>query len=170
MSFPSLSHNHTECIAAALDTAERECQRRGARLTALRRQVLALVWDSHRPIGAYALLDRLGQSGRAAAPPTVYRALDFLLDQGLIHRVPSRNGYIGCTRPDQPHSGRILLCQGCGQASELDSPALDQAIATASAAQGFLPHHHILEIEGLCPACRAAEPCPPGIRPTEPSE
>lgn len=158
MTFPSPSHDHEHCIATALAAAERECHRRGARLTELRRRVLALVWDSHCPIGAYALLDRLGHDGRAAAPPTVYRALDFLLDQGLIHRVPSRNGYIGCPRPDHPHAGRILLCRRCGRASELDAPDLDAAIAAATAAQGFHAHRLSLEIEGLCPACHAAGP------------
>jgi len=157
MTFPSPSHDHAHCIAAALDAAERECQRQGARLTELRRRVLTLVWESHCPIGAYALLDRLGRDGRAAAPPTVYRALEFLLGHGLIHRVPSRNGYIGCPHPESPHAGRILLCQRCGRASELDAPGLDQAIAAASAAQGFLAHQHSLEIEGLCPACRAED-------------
>src|SRR3954453_3718975 len=98
--FQPKDHDHADCVAAALGAAERLCARRGARLTELRRRVLELIWRSHEPIGAYALLDRLGRERGRVAPPTVYRALEFLIAHGLVHRIASLNAFIGCVHPD----------------------------------------------------------------------
>src|SRR5919204_1424092 len=97
--FQAASHDHDSCIDRALDRAAQLCEERGARLTALRREVLALVWRGHEPVGAYAILEALRRSHPGAAPPTVYRALDFLIEHGLIHRIESLNAYVGCSRP-----------------------------------------------------------------------
>lgn len=156
MSFPVPDHDHGRCVATALETAEAECRRRGARLTDVRRRVLELVWRSHAPVGAYALLDILGREGFCAAPPTVYRALDFLLAHGLIHRIERLNAYAGCTRPGTPHAGQFLLCEGCGVAAELDDPAIDAVIAAAAARLGFTVSRQTVEVDGLCPACQGA--------------
>lgn len=156
MSFPVPDHDHGRCVAAALEAAEAECRRRGARLTDVRRRVLELVWHSHAPVGAYALLEILGREGFCAAPPTVYRALDFLLAHGLIHRIERLNAYAGCTRPGTPHAGQFLLCEACGAAAELDDPAIDTAIAAAAARLGFTVSRQTVEVDGLCPACRGA--------------
>ncbi|WP_173979136.1 Fur family transcriptional regulator [Magnetospirillum sp. UT-4] len=154
MSFPVPGHDHRRCVAGALDAAEAECRRRGARLTDVRRRVLELVWASHAPIGAYAVLDALAGDGRAAAPPTVYRALDFLLAHGLVHRIERLNAFIGCSHPGAPHSGQFLLCKECGAAAELDDPAIAGAVATASARVGFTVTGQTVEAEGLCALCR----------------
>ncbi len=148
------NHDHAGCIASALAAAETECRRRGARLTDVRRRVLELVWQSHAPMGAYAILDVVGREGFSAAPPTVYRALDFLLAHGLIHRIERLNAFIGCSRPGQPHAGQFLLCSGCGIAAELDDPAIDQAVAQAAARHGFALTGQTVEAVGLCPACQ----------------
>ena len=149
-------HGHDRCVAAALDAAERLCKARGARLTKLRRRVLELVWSSHRPVGAYDLLRRLSRERDGAAPPTVYRALDFLLDQGLIHRIESRNAFVGCADPTRHHAGQFLLCADCGVAAELDDPAINEAIARRAAALGFVVEDRTIELRGLCPQCREA--------------
>ena len=99
-------HNHDDCIDAALTAAENHCQALGVNLTAQRRQVLGLVWRSHRPIGAYEIINALAMiDGKRVAPPTVYRALDFLTKQGLIHRVESLNAFIGCPDPGTDQTG-----------------------------------------------------------------
>ena len=92
-------HDHTKCISEAVAIAREICAKHGERFTELRGRVLELVWDSHRPIGAYAILERLKSDGRSAAPPTVYRALDFLMGVGLVHRIESLNAYVGCAHP-----------------------------------------------------------------------
>ena len=97
------AHDHDHCIETALGDAESVCIERGVRLTVLRKRVLEIVWQSHRPLGAYAILDVLAADGRRAAPPTVYRALDFLQENGLVHRIASMNAFVGCPMPDRRH-------------------------------------------------------------------
>src|SRR5918995_5952602 len=110
-------HDHARCIDAALDRAAALCARRGARLTELRRRVLELVWQGHAAVKAYDVLDRLGRKAGSAKPPTVYRALDFLIAHGLVHRLESLNAYVGCPMPDASHEGQFLICGACGGVS-----------------------------------------------------
>lgn len=152
--FPAPAHDHGGCVRAALDAAEDRCERQGARLTSMRRRVLELIWNSHTPVGAYALLDALKSEGHGAAPPTVYRALDFLLEQRLVHRVECLNAFVGCPRPDSPHAALLLLCTDCGRAAELDDSAVSETLRMAAAARGFTVARQTIEVEGLCPACR----------------
>ncbi|WP_448203433.1 Fur family transcriptional regulator [Azospirillum sp. sgz302134] len=153
------NHDHTHCIADALTRADALCAERGARLTALRRRVLELVWTSHRPRGAYAILDDLSQQdGKAAAPLTVYRALEFLVEQGLVHRIESLNAYIGCAAPGAVHSGQFLVCEGCGNAVEIDDPRISAAIATISAERHFQVNRPTVEVRGMCTDCQEKTP------------
>ncbi len=150
-------HDHQHCIDDALGNAATLCQQRGARLTRLRRRVLGLVWQSHRPIGAYDILDVLRAEQGRAAPPTVYRALEFLLEQGFIHRIESLNAYMGCSGPGANHGGQFLICTGCGEAVELNDRRISQAIGESAEAAGFQLKSQIIEVVGLCPLCHPAE-------------
>ena len=94
-------------------------RQKGVRFTPLRRRVLELVWSSHKPVGAYALLDQLRNEDLGSAPPTVYRALDFLIENGLIHRIERMNAFVGCSHPGEAHRGFFLICGDCGNAEEL---------------------------------------------------
>ncbi len=151
--FPASDHDHHACVASALSAAEAECRRRGARLTDIRRRVLELVWTSHAPVGAYALLDGLRGEGRAAAPPTVYRALDFLLAHGLIHRIETLNAFIGCRHPGVPHVGLFLMCRRCGTVAELNDGAIERAVERGAERLGFRVLTLTVEAAGLCPTC-----------------
>ena len=152
--FRPKGHDHADCVATALSAADRLCTRRGARLTELRRRVLELIWRSHEPVGAYALLERLARERGRVAPPTVYRALDFLIAHGLVHRIASFNAFIGCVHPDRAHIGQFLVCSGCGSAAELDDRRIDRAIRSGAAAAGFSVEHPVIELAGRCPQCR----------------
>ncbi len=147
-------HDHDRCVSRALETAAEVCRRQGARLTPQRRRVLELVWASHRPVGAYTLLEELRAEGINAAPPTVYRALDFLLEHGLIHRLESLNAFVGCTHPGKPHAGQFLVCRGCQEVAELDERRITRAVEASAADLGFSAEHHTVEISGLCDHCR----------------
>ena len=135
--FPNRNHDHGRCIATALADASALCEARGARLTPLRRRVLEIVWQSHRPRGAYAILQVLSEDGRNPAPPTVYRALEFLQDQGLAHRIASLNAYVGCSRPGHAGCGQFLICEQCGNAAELADSGVERAISRSAASSGF---------------------------------
>jgi len=147
-------HDHGDCIETAMATAERLCTQRGLRFTALRRRVLEIVWQSHRPVGAYEILDTLGDEKRNAAPPTVYRALDFLIEAGLVHRLDSLNAFIGCPDPGRRHTGQFLICRDCRTVTELGDTDIDALVAKKATARGFTAVRQILEVEGLCNNCR----------------
>jgi Fur family transcriptional regulator, zinc uptake regulator len=152
---PHHAHDHSRCVTAALDAAEQLCSRDGVRFTSLRKRVLELVWQSHRPLGAYDILDTLArEDGRRAAPPTVYRALDFLLEQGLVHRIASLNAFIGCTSPEHRHQGQFLICRNCHVALELDQARIHQAIDESARAVDFSVESETVEITGLCGQCK----------------
>jgi Fur family zinc uptake transcriptional regulator len=147
-------HDHDRCVERALARAESLCRERGARLTVQRRRVLELLWTSHRPIGAYEVLDMLREEGFSAAPPTVYRALDFLLGQRLIHRIESLNAFVGCDRPDTEHTGQFFVCTGCCQVAEMDDRQITRAVSRSAADVGFEPEHQTIEVSGVCRRCR----------------
>ncbi len=138
---------------AALLRAEQICAARGVRLTPLRRRVLQLVQQRHAAVKAYDLLAQLSTEDHAAKPPTVYRALDFLLAQGLIHRVDSLNAFVGCSHPDTPHAAHLLICRDCGRVEELHDAALESALARALAASHWLQPQARLEVLAVCPQC-----------------
>ncbi len=146
-------------IAAQLAQAEALCARRGARLTELRRDVLALILASPGPAGAYALLDGLRASRRAAAPPTIYRALDFLAEQGLIHKIERLSAYVGCIDAHEhahghAHQAQFLICRSCNRVTEIEDHHLTHALADAAARAGFTVSGATIEAEGVCAACR----------------
>ncbi|CAK0760244.1 Zinc uptake regulation protein [uncultured Gammaproteobacteria bacterium] len=152
------NHDHHSCIETALARAETLCVERGARLTVLRRRVLELVWSGHQPRGAYQLLEELGHNGRAAAPLTVYRALAFLVEQGLVHRIESLNAYVGCPVPDAGHTGQFLVCDQCGVATEINDPRVTQAVRDSAEELGFRIQQTTVEIRGRCLRCHGGAP------------
>lgn len=152
--FPDQQHDHSACLEHALQEAERHCSEQGLRLTELRRRVLELVWANHQPVGAYALLEALVSEGRKAAPPTVYRSLDFLLQHGLIHRIASLNAYVGCNHPGDLHEAQFFICDGCGQAAEIGDPTIKSAIARDAKRLGFHIASQTIEVKGICAHCR----------------
>lgn len=155
--FQPKNHDHRKCVSEAIAAAEARCARDGRSFTPLRRRVLELVWSSHGPVGAYDLLDALRTERRGAAPPTIYRALEFLMENGLIHRIESLNAYVGCGNPDdhsdQHHGGQFLICRDCGSVAELDDPKIARAVATRAGALGFQVEQQTVEVTGLCPRC-----------------
>lgn len=152
--FHETAHDHGHCIDEALQAAETICTETGSRLTPLRRRVLEMVWQSHEPVGAYDLLDRLREERHRAAPPTVYRALDFLLAHGLIHRIESLNAYVGCGEPRTDHGGQFLICGHCGSVAELDDHDILDMIQAKARRQGFRVQRQTVEVLGLCPNCK----------------
>ncbi|MBV8615947.1 MAG: transcriptional repressor [Acetobacteraceae bacterium] len=141
-------------IEAQLDAAALACARRGAQLTELRRCVLGLILEAGGPLTAYQLLDRLRETRRGAVPPTVYRALDFLREQGLVHKIERLNAFISCAEADHHHhAAQFLICRTCGTVAEIEDRAVSEALEHAAERQGFHPSHAVVELDGTCAAC-----------------
>jgi len=154
--FPDPAHDHAACRAGALDRAEALCARRKVRLTDLRRSVLAVLWEDHRPISAYDILHRLNADGGKVAPPAVYRALDFLIGQGLAHRIDSLNAFVGCPTPERAHGAQFFICRQCQTVAEVRDTAIAGGISAAADRLGFTVSAPVVEVTGLCPACQEA--------------
>ncbi len=153
--FPSPNHDHADCTERVIRDAEAVCRRRGARLTAQRARVLEILAQDHRPMGAYEIMDALAEDGRRPAPITVYRALDFLLEHGLVHRIESRNAFIACMAGESGHETAVfLICRHCGNVGETVPTGVRDAVNQAAAAQGFSPQFTVIEIDGICRHCR----------------
>ena len=145
-------------LQAQLANAERLCNLKGVRLTVQRRQVLRIVCVADKPIGAYEVIDALRRENGQAAPPTAYRALDFLEAQGLIHKLASMRAYIGCNHPDHPHCGQFLICRECGLVKEIEHPALTDSLHDAAGSEGFHADKPVVELMGQCAGCSRLAP------------
>ena len=150
----ALPHDHEHCIDNALTLARELCSQRDVKLTPIREKVLEIVWRSHKPVGAYDVLDTLARSHKAARPPTVYRALDFLMAEGLIHKIESLNAYLGCGEAGHTHESQFLICRSCGTAEEIVDGALDAALDAATTRSGFAVERKVVEIAGMCRRCQ----------------
>ena len=155
--FPGPGHDHARCASEAIAHAEARCAARQERLTPVRRRVLEALLASHQPLGAYELIDRLAEDGGRPAPITIYRALDFLREQGLAHRIESRNAFIACVH-NHANSDPVvfLICERCGAVGEAAAAAVAETIRSASRAAGFTPKTPVIEISGICAHCKAA--------------
>lgn len=148
--------HHVHDAGDYLQAVEKACGERGLRLTPLRAQVLGLIAAAGKPVKAYDLLDSMKAENGSSAPPTVYRALDFLLEQGFIHRLASVNAFIGCHHPHERHSVPFLICDNCQAAIELEDERIPHLLETQARALGFAPRAQTLEVHGLCASCSAA--------------
>jgi len=149
-------HDHAACIVDAVRNAAEVWAQRGLNLTPVRRRILEIVWCAHEPIGAYEILAELSKERDKAAPPTVYRALEFLIDAGLVHRIDSLNAFIGCDEPARTHIAQFLVCRKCHRVVEIDDPDINRLLAERSLAAGFRIEPTSLEIKGLCGDCEAS--------------
>jgi Fur family zinc uptake transcriptional regulator len=155
--FPAPDHDHDRCSTDAMAVAEALCVERGQRLTAIRRSVLAVLLGSHKPLGAYEIIERMTPAGPRPAPITAYRALDFLREQGLVHRIESRNAFIACVHNHAAGALVVfLICERCGAVGEASSADVTETLASAARAAGFAPKSPVIEITGICTHCRAA--------------
>ena len=162
--FHAPGHDHDRCTADALAHAEKLCAQRSQRLTPIRRQVLEALLGSHKPLGAYEIMDRaalgrgrLAPSGGRPAPITIYRALDFLRDNGLVHRIESRNAFVACVNNHATGDLVVfLICEHCGAVGEAPSAAVAESLNAAAKSAGFAPKSPVIEITGVCKHCREA--------------
>jgi Fur family zinc uptake transcriptional regulator len=153
MTFLDPHHDHTHCTADLIARAERTCERRGSKLTGQRRDILSCVAQGHSAVGAYDIIERMAERGNRPAPITIYRALDFLLAHGLVHKIESRNAFVACSHSHEGQPAALLICESCGTVAELDAPEIFSRVDEKARAQNFTPAHTLIEMSGTCGAC-----------------
>jgi len=158
--FPAPDHDHARCASAAIEHAEAQCAARAQRLTPMRRQVLETLLASHRPLGAYEIIERLADKNLAdktrPAPITIYRALDFLRDNGFVHRIESHNAFVACVHNHGSDDLVVfLICERCGAVGEAPGAGAAESLKASARAAGFSPKSPLVEIAGICSHCRS---------------
>ena len=149
-------HDHAQCTAETLAHAEAHLQVAKARLTPVRRRVLEILLEEHRALGAYDVLERLSKDGFGNQPPVAYRALEFLVEHGLAHRISAKNAFAACMHPGERHAAVFLICKSCDRLEEAEAPAIHREITTAATSQGFMVASTVVEAFGLCMACQGS--------------
>ena len=147
------AHDHGRCVDTALAAAEAHCAAEGLRFTPVRRAALEILLSEHRAMGAYELLDRLHQAGFGSQPPVAYRALDFLVANGFVHKIERLNAFIACAHPGENHSPAFLICRLCEAVAEAQSAPARGSLGDAARATGFQIERTLVEALGLCPSC-----------------
>jgi Fur family zinc uptake transcriptional regulator len=151
-------HDHANCVTGGLSAAEARCTSEGLRFTPVRRKVLEILLHEHRALGAYAILDRLRDAGFGSQPPVAYRALDFLVTNGLAHKIERLNAFIACAHPGEIHAPAFMICRLCDAVAEAQSTPARGALGAAARATGFRIERTMVEAEGVCPACAEKAP------------
>ena len=148
------SHDHAPCAADAMVRAQSVLAQKGLRLTPVRRRTLEILLEGHRALGAYEVLARLAAEGFGAQPPVAYRALDFLEEHGLAHRIRRLNAFTACMHMGEVHSAVFLICRACSALSEAPAMATRASLDMAASGAGFVIETATIEALGLCPACQ----------------
>lgn len=149
-------HDHATCTLDVMARAEALIGAAGARLTPVRRRTLEILLEAHAALGAYEVLDRLAADGFGRQPPVAYRALEFLVEHGLAHRIRRLNAFAACMHPGEAHQPVFLICHGCNAVAEAPAGGVRPALDTAAGLAGFTVERASIEALGLCPQCRAA--------------
>ena len=150
------SHDHSACADAVLERADAFCREAGLRLTPVRRRTLEILLEAHCAQGAYDILARLREDGFGSQPPIVYRALDFLVEHGLAHRIRRLNAFAACMHPGEDHTPVFFICRDCDAVAETSAPAMEAAMDETAGGIGFQVERINLEAVGVCPCCAVA--------------
>jgi len=154
-------HDHGACINKAMEAAEAHCAANRLQFTPARRRVLEILLKEHKAMGAYDILPHLAEDGMSAQPPVAYRALDFLVSNGLAHKIERLNAYVACAHPDAhrggSHSPAFLICRECSAVEEAQADVDATLVDTAARAAGFSIERMVIEAEGLCPQCHKVD-------------
>ncbi|MCK8482538.1 transcriptional repressor [Aliiroseovarius sp. S2029] len=147
------SHDHEACTHDVLSRAQNICRESGARLTPVRKRVLEILLEEHRAIGAYDVLERLSAEGFGSQPPVAYRALEFLVDQGFVHRIRRLNAFAACSSPGSDHAPVFLICKACKAVAETPGQSVREEVDRIANGVGFTVERSNIEALGLCPTC-----------------
>ncbi len=147
-------HNHRHCIERGVRYATDSCLNAGLQLTPIRQRVLEILLTEHRALGAYEILDHLSSDGFNSQPPVAYRALDFLVQHGFVHKIERLNAFIACNMPETQHAPAFLICRVCSVVAETHPELCRGVLGRTARDAGFLIEQAVVEVEGVCPNCR----------------
>lgn len=147
-------HDHSACVAEALQAAETHCATAKLQFTPVRRRALEILLREHKAMGAYDMLARLAQDGLGSGPPVAYRALDFLVSHGFVHKIERLNAYVACAHPGEVHDPAFMICRSCDAVAEAATNPLAGQLGRAAQEAGFEIERAVIEAEGICPACK----------------
>ncbi|MCY1127425.1 Fur family transcriptional regulator [Frigidibacter sp. RF13] len=148
-------HDHSNCCGGLIARADELAAERGLKLTPVRRRALEILLEEHRALGAYEVLERLAGEGFGNKPPVAYRALDFLVENGMAHRIARLNAFMACMHPGDDHTPMVMICRACRSVAEAPAEPVAAAVAESAASAGFAVEGTVVEALGLCSACRA---------------
>ncbi|MEW2919365.1 Fur family transcriptional regulator [Ruegeria sp. ANG10] len=151
-------HDHTHCVHTALAQADAKCKAQRLQFTPVRRRVLEILLEKHRAMGAYDILSVLSAEGMGSQPPVAYRALDFLVQNGFVHRIEQLNAYTACAHPTHDHIPAFLICRSCKAVAETETELTQGRLGAAASTSGFQIERVVVEAEGLCPECIGDQP------------
>ncbi|PIB23161.1 Fur family transcriptional regulator [Amylibacter kogurei] len=146
-------HNHDNCVESAMHAAQDICDAQHLKLTPARQRVLEILLESHTALGAYDILERLSNEGGKAQPPVVYRALDFLVGNGLAHKIEQLNAFVACVHSHKDHNPAFMICKKCKRVAETEIPNVPTALNQHAMDSGFVIEQTIIEARGICPSC-----------------
>ena len=149
-------HNHNLCYENSMKAFHKHCLEKNLKLTPLRLKVFELLLKDHRPLGAYQILNTLSKDGLNFTPPVIYRVLDFLIEQGFVHKIKNLNAFIACSHPENTHSPTFMICRKCEKVAEIDLKEsgikLDKNLFS-----DFQIEESIIEVIGICKSCFSSE-------------
>jgi Fur family transcriptional regulator, zinc uptake regulator len=157
IAFPRPDHDHARCVGGTLARARQAFEERGLRLTDLRLTVFREIAASHHAVGAYDIIDSLGKQGTRLAPVSVYRAIEALVEAGVVHRLESRNAFFACHASHvSARQNVVLACGDCGSVAEVEGEAVFSAIDAIVAQARFEMSARVVEVAGRCAHCVGA--------------
>lgn len=146
-------HDHSRCVRTALEVADETCAQAGLRFTAVRRKTLEILLEEHRALGAYEILEKLREEGFGSQPPVAYRAIEFLVKNGFVHKVEKLNAFVACNKPQKPHSPTFMICRSCQLVVEAFSGEVSSMLGKSAGKLGFRVEKSVIEVEGTCSSC-----------------
>ena len=146
-------HDHSLCVQTTLDVADKTCAQAGLRLTAVRRKTLEILVQEHRALGAYEILEKLREEGFGSQPPVAYRAIEFLVKNGFVHKVEKLNAFVACNKPRKPHAPTFMICRSCQLVVETVSSEVSSMLSKSANKLGFRLEKSVVEVEGTCSSC-----------------
>lgn len=148
------NHDHNNCINKAIKNANDVCKKNFNNLTDLRKRVLEIILSSkHKAIKAYDILEKLKNDDFSNAPPTVYRALDFLIENKIIHKINSINAYFACYEKNKTNQCYFIICKKCSAINEYKSDVINLDIEKIAKKSKAKINSVNLEIEVECSDC-----------------